>query len=129
MTNQLSGKRILVVEDDPLISENLAYEIAEAGAQVVGPAGNVGTALDLVANSDLDGASLNVKLMDETSLKVADALADRNVPFLFWTGCDDRDEIPARHAKVSFLEKPAPLKKVRRALEAMLGARRKVTLS
>jgi hypothetical protein len=41
MTQQLAGKRILIVEDDGLISENLACEIATEGGKVIGPAETV----------------------------------------------------------------------------------------
>ena len=37
MTSQLAGKRILIVEDDPIISETLANLMTAEGAQIIGP--------------------------------------------------------------------------------------------
>src|SRR6266478_2981513 len=108
MTHELTGKRILVVEDEPLISENLADQMTAEGAQVIGPVGTVEAALNLIASTNnLDGAILDIKLIEKMSFKVADVLAARRVPFVFWTGygCGG-DVVPARHANVTCVEKP-----------------------
>jgi two-component SAPR family response regulator len=123
MTPRLATKRILVVEDDGIISDNLAFEIAAEGGEVIGPAETVDAALDAIANTRLDGATLNVKLMGKMAFRVADALVERQIPFIFFTGYTPRDVIPAHYAKVCCLEKPATPQQVCRALEAMLAAR------
>jgi len=107
MTSQLAGKRILIVEDDPIISENLANQMTAEGAQVIGPVATADAALEVIANTELGGATLDIKLMEKMTFQVADVLTARHIPFVFWTGYDCGDVIPARHAKVACLEKPA----------------------
>jgi DNA-binding NtrC family response regulator len=123
MTHQLAGKHILIVEDDPIISENLAFEFAAEGAEVIGPVATVHSALRAIKNTDLDAATLDIKLMEKMTFQVADVLAARHIPFVFWTGYACRDVVPARHAKVSCLEKPATPYDVCRALEKLIAKR------
>ena len=123
MTHELAGKRILVIEDEPLISENLADEMTDEGAKVIGPVATVEAALDVIASMDsLDGAILDIKLMEKMSFQVADVLAARRVPFVFWTGYPCDAVIPAHHAKVTCLEKPGKLHDVSRVLKEILAA-------
>jgi two-component SAPR family response regulator len=124
MTLQLAGKRVLIVEDEPMIAENLAFEFAQNGAQVIGPVASVKDALDLIGNTNLDGVTLDIKLMGEMAFSVADILTDRDIPFLFLTGYD-AGAVPARHAHVYRVEKPVTPEAVRRALEATFAAHSK----
>jgi len=61
----------------------VAHLAVEAGATVIGPIADAATALMLVETEAVDCAVLDYKLVDGTSLPVADALLDRGVPFLF----------------------------------------------
>jgi DNA-binding response OmpR family regulator len=82
----LTGKRVLIVEDDGFIAMNIADELRADGAEVVGPVHNVDAALKLITTTSLDGAVLDVKLMGQPVFRVADELADRHIPFVFQTG-------------------------------------------
>lgn len=82
----LAGRRILVVEDEPLLAMLVEDLLDEVGGLPVGPAGSVDEALRLVAAGALDGAILDVNLGSEMAYPVADALAARGVPFVFVTG-------------------------------------------
>jgi CheY-like chemotaxis protein len=85
----LSGWRVLLVEDEFLIAEDLASVLSAAGATVVGPAYTVAGALSLIESGDaLDGAVLDVNLKGEAVFPVADALLSRSIPFVFTTGYD-----------------------------------------
>ena len=117
MTRKLAGKCILIVEDEQMIAENLAFELAESGAQVIGPVSSITAALDIIGNTKLDGVTLDIKLMGEMAFSVADVLADRGIPFVFLTGYD-AGTVPERHANVPRVEKPVTPDVVRRALEA-----------
>jgi len=119
ITHQLSGKRILIVEDEPTIAANLAFELAVWGANVIGPVATVKAALDaIVANTVLDGAAVDIKLTGTMSFSVADVLAAIHIPFLFVTGYGQ--DIPLRHANVCRLEKPVTPTVVCRALEGLM---------
>ena len=121
MTQRLSGNRVLVVEDDALLAMNLTEELVAEGATVVGPAATVADALDVIASSELDGAVVDINLGGKAAFPVADALADRNVPFVFATGYLIADYIPARHANVRRFEKPTAPGVICRALEEALS--------
>ena len=120
MTDQLAGKRILIVEDQAMIAESLAFEITAKGAEVIGPVETV-DALEAIANTDLDGVILDLKLRGEMAFPVADVLAERNIPFVFLTGYGAHD-VPARHANVPRVEKPVTPRVVCRTLEAAMSS-------
>ena len=82
----LSGKRILLVEDEVLIALSTMDMIEDLGATVVGPAHDLESGLALARTEALDGAVLDVNLNDVRSDPIAAALSDRSVPVLFATG-------------------------------------------
>jgi hypothetical protein len=57
------------------------------------------------AEASLDGAVLDINLGGETSYPIADALAAREVPFVFTTGYDAHT-LPERYGRVIRCEKP-----------------------
>jgi CheY-like chemotaxis protein len=112
----LSGRRVLVVEDELLIAHDLAQSIAGRGAEIIGPVGTVADALELIASSGrLDGAVLDLNLGGEMAFPVAEALDARQVPFVFATGYGP-DMLPPRFAGFACCEKPVELGCLVRAL-------------
>jgi len=97
--------RILVVEDDFFIADDLAAILEQHGAAVMGPISNVGDALNLLADSRPDCALLDVNLAGEMAFGLAAALRERGVPFLLITGYD-RQALPEAFADVAILNKP-----------------------
>jgi DNA-binding NtrC family response regulator len=120
----LGGLRLLVVEDEFIIAIDLAQTLEDLGAEVVGPAGSVRDALDLVKSQGdrLDGAVLDVNLRDQQVFPVADALAERGVPFVFTTGYDTI-VTPERHAAVPRCEKPVDKASLVRLFSGSLSPR------
>ena len=84
----LSGRRILVVEDEALVSLMLGDALESAGAVVIGPASTVRAALALLGEEAIDCAVLDVKLEDGISVPVAEALAALGIRFVIATGSD-----------------------------------------
>src|SRR4051794_41934647 len=86
----LRGRRVLVVEDEALIAMGMEEGLAEAGAEVVGPACSVDEALNLIERAACDGglsaAVLDINLEGVAVAPVADRLAVLGVPFVFATG-------------------------------------------
>ncbi len=83
----MSSKRILIVEDEALISMNMEDMIMDEGYVVVGPAGSVKDALHLISTDTvIDCALLDVNLRGETVYPVAEELVRRRVPFAFTSG-------------------------------------------
>ena len=68
--------RILVVDDEPLISMLVENWLDELGCEVVGPARSVADGLAL-AGGQLDGAILDVNLGGDTCYPLANALRAR----------------------------------------------------
>jgi len=83
-------KSILIVEDNPFIALDLQDIFEEAGFVVVGPAATVKSAMGLVNNSPIDFAMLDFNLGHETSLPLAKALEERDVPYAFLSGQIDK---------------------------------------
>lgn len=120
MTSRLAARRVLVVEDEYLLADDLRQELADAGALVVGPAPSVAQALELLeAERELDAAVLDINLRGETVFPVADALTARGIPFLFTTGYD-AGIIPARFAAATCCSKPIAMSRIVAAVESML---------
>jgi len=82
----LDGRRVLVVEDEPLVALEIETELAEAGAMVVGPAGTLDAAARLIATEALDAALLDANLAGKPVDSLAAALDARGVPFAFASG-------------------------------------------
>jgi CheY-like chemotaxis protein len=82
----MSGLRVLVVEDEAAISLLLEDMLLDLGCDVVGPAARLGTALELAQGEALDVAILDVNVAGEPIYPVAAALVERKVPFIFSTG-------------------------------------------
>lgn len=101
----MQGKRILVVEDEYFIAKSLARDLQRAGAAVIGPVPTVAEALDLIGDGAFDGAVLDVNLRGEMAYPIADALAERRVPFVLATGYS-ADVLPRRYAAVPRCDKP-----------------------
>lgn len=115
-TDSLEGRRLLVVEDEYFLAENMVSGLTERGAEVVGPVGDIDDALDLIEDSErLDGAVLDLNLRGEMAFPVADALLERGIPFVFATGYDSAS-IPPRYKGVLRCEKPVNVPKIARAL-------------
>lgn len=100
-------RRILIVEDDYFIAEDMRLAFQRAGAEVIGPVPTIEDAVVLIgAAARIDAAVLDINLEgDGLVFPIADALTVRGVPFVFATGYDDTF-IPERFADVKRFEKP-----------------------
>ena len=117
----LSGRRILVAEDDYMIAEGIAEMLSEAGAEALGPVPTVADAIRLVATGDrVDAALLDVNLRGETIWPVVDALLACGVPLVLSTGYDE-DVIPRAYAHLPRCEKPATGRAIASALVRTLA--------
>lgn len=82
----LRDQRVLIVEDEALVAMELARVLTAAGAQVVGPAGSIEEALELLDRKPIDRAVLDINLGGRLVTPVAQALAARAIPFIYLTG-------------------------------------------
>jgi CheY-like chemotaxis protein len=115
--------RILVLEDEPLISMLLGDWLTELGCETVGPAGSVADALGLVERGVLDGAILDVSLgNNEDCYAVADLLATRGVPFALATGHGPQG-VAERYRRGLILAKPFDFTALKGVLSQLLAAK------
>jgi CheY-like chemotaxis protein len=91
MDKSLSGRRILVVEDEMLNLSMLEDILTEAGCESVAAAATIHQAIAVIDERIFDAALLDIKLKGKHSFAVADALAVRGVPFIFVTGASVPD--------------------------------------
>ena len=99
MNKLLSGRHVLVVEDEMMILMIIEDMLADLGCESVTAAATVDQALALIDAQVFDAAMLDMNLNGNNSHPVADALAARGVPFVFLTGYDAR-AIPDAYAGV-----------------------------
>jgi len=117
-TSIVAPCRLLIIEDDWLISEALADQLNELNLEVAGIADSVTEALNLLATADIDAALLDMKLHDTFAGEVADALQRQGVPFLFVSGYSKA--LDPRYDEVPILRKPFETAALQAALASIL---------
>ncbi|MFY9352580.1 MAG: GAF domain-containing protein [Sphingobium sp.] len=105
MPGLLNDRHVLLVEDNMIIAMDGEDALRDLGAEVL-TAASVGRAREAIALGPVDLAVLDFNLGSETSLPVADLLAERGVPFIFATGYGDGLELPARFEHIALVKKP-----------------------
>ncbi len=116
----LRGRRILVVEDEYMLAEDLRQVLEKLAAEVVGPLATVAQALALLHAGDTpDGALLDVNLQGDTIFPVLDVLRERCVPFVLTTGYDGW-ALPEAYANAPRCAKPLDMRRLSRMLHEHL---------
>jgi CheY-like chemotaxis protein len=103
--NRFSGRRVLLVEDEPIVAWLLKDMLVDLGCSVVGPAADVNQALAMIDAESIDVAVLDVNLRGQMSYPIADVLVARGVPFVFSTGYD-KDRLLDGYRTFPALQKP-----------------------
>src|SRR5512140_3995081 len=85
----LQGLRVLVVEDEMMVSMLIEDMLSDMGCTVVGPASRLDEAIALAKASEIDCAVLDVNLGGQPIFPLADLLRERGCPFAFATGYGD----------------------------------------
>jgi PAS domain S-box-containing protein len=104
-TTKLTGKRFLVVEDEPLVALDVVAALKNAGAEIAGQSGTTREALNVIESTSLDAALLDANLRGQPVDEIAATLTRRNVPFLFVTGYGP-EGLPQAFAKTAMITKP-----------------------
>jgi CheY-like chemotaxis protein len=112
---RLSGRRILIVEDEALVAMLVEDALLDVGATVIGPAATVAEAMQLLESEMPHAAVLDINLSGESSSPVADLLAARGIPFLVASGYGS-DGVPPGHEDAPVLAKPYDPDDLTRAL-------------
>ena len=85
----LNGLRVLVVEDEMMVSMLIEDMLEDLGCKVVGPASRLDEAIELANTVELDCAVLDVNLGGQPIFPLADLLRAKGAPFAFATGYGD----------------------------------------
>ena len=116
----LEGRRVLVIEDEYFIADDISRALTKLGAEVVGPAPDLEHATALLSSGErIDPAVLDINLHGELAYPLADALKARGIPVLFATGYD-QTSIPAGYEDVPRWEKPFDHQALARVLPSLM---------
>lgn len=112
-------KRILIVEDDAMISMMLEEYVDLLGFETAGCAESVSTALEKISGGGIDAAIVDIRLSDgDLSEPVAEALAAADIPFVVATGGFIENPAPIWSGR-PVVEKPFTIASLREAFEAI----------
>lgn len=120
--HDLAGRRIIVVEDEFLVADELVRTLRRAGAEVVGAAPSVTKALALIQSTPaFDAAVIDINLGGEVAYPVVEAVIKLNRPFVFATVCQP-DELPHQYRQAPRCAKPLQGPTLLRELQQALSA-------
>jgi DNA-binding LytR/AlgR family response regulator len=97
---------VLILEDDFILSEDIADLVLQRLHAIPVMANSVSKALKLVPN-DIALAFLDIDVRDGLSYPVAQKLMENEIPLVFVSG-KNKNLLPDRFRKVPFVSKPAP---------------------
>lgn len=117
-----AGLRVLLAEDEPLIAMDGEAVLRGMGVQLVVLARSVSEGLNAIASSTPDAAFLDLRLGADTSVPLAERLAQAGVPFAFLTGYQG-DAIPPTFKDRPVVAKPFTPDLLLQALLAMVPKR------
>ena len=80
--------KVLVLEDEPFISLDMEEMLLIMGATEIVSLDTRAAALEWLALNSLDLAVVDPRLNDGLCTDVAERLAERNVPFVVYSGAD-----------------------------------------
>lgn len=113
----LSGKRVLVVEDEFFVGLEIAETLQAAGASIAGPAWTLADAERIAAEGGIDMAVLDVNLNGQYAIDLGVELKRQGVRVVFATAhVDDASMFPGEAASIPRLGKPASSRALLRAL-------------
>ena len=113
----LQGRRILVVEDSPVVAPFTADVLGELGCTVVGPAPNMAAARQLLEEGSFDAAIMDVHIRGERVFPLLEVLEAQDVPFVISSGYADW-AMPDKWQDRPRLQKPYTMDQVEEVLKS-----------
>ena len=114
-------RRVLIVEDEPLLALNLEDMLTELGYLVIGTATRIENALTLAERSEFELAILDINLAGSNTFPVADILRKRRKPFIFTTGYGAQG-LDDGYRGTHLLTKPFGLRELEQSVTKALAA-------
>ncbi len=119
----LAGCRVLVVEDEYFLADDIVRALQSLGARVLGPCGELEDATQVLDDDGaIDAAVVDINLRSEMVFPLARILKQRKIPFVFTTGYD-RAAIGAEFHDIRLWEKPLDLAAMARDLSKLIRSR------
>jgi len=109
------SRRLLLVEDEALVGMMMKDALVELGFSVIGPFSRIADAMQSARKESFQAAILDINVQGEMIYDLADAIAARDIPFVFVTGYG-AEAVEDRFSTVPVLQKPVD----RLALERVL---------
>lgn len=119
-TKVCEGRKVLLVEDSPVISEATEMMLEDMGCTIVGPAGTMAPALQFAAEEPLDGAVIDINIRGGKAFSILTILERRGIPFLLTSGYADWS-MPDEWRGRPRLAKPYDEQELRAAVSALFG--------
>lgn len=101
----LRGARVLVIEDEYYIADDLRRVLDGAGALVVGPMSTLSKAHQALDEGEFDCAVIDLNLHGQSAVPIADRLVEQKKSFAIATGYDS-EVVPERLKGIPRIEKP-----------------------
>jgi len=101
----LAGTRVLLIEDEYYIADDVRRILAAAGAEIVGPVATVAAANSAIDEGAFDCVVLDLNLQGESAVPVGDRLIAENRVFAIATGYGS-PAVPDRLKVAPRIEKP-----------------------
>jgi DNA-binding response OmpR family regulator len=117
MNRPLTGRLILIAEDEPLIALDITQAFENEGARVI-RARTLSEALLGVEDPALSAAILDHALSDGDSPAICERMTERNIPFVTYSGYDHLASRGGMHVR-----KPASMSVLVTTVEGLLTER------
>jgi CheY-like chemotaxis protein len=116
----LTGRRVLVIEDESLVTMLIQDTLADIGCEVVGSASRFDEAVSKAKGLSFEVVILDVNLNGQLSFPIAEALSERGIPFVWTTGYGTGG-LPKSLQNAPVLSKPFQQMDLEQALRAALA--------
>lgn len=117
--SSFADKRILIVEDEPIVAVDYRFQLMELGANPVGHKSTNRAALEFLVTNEVDAAIVDYRLADGTSEPVMDWLCTHRIPFIVITA--NTPEMRQRKGAAFTLDKPVRPRDLQAALSSILS--------
>jgi DNA-binding response OmpR family regulator len=119
----LRDVRILVVEDNYLLADEMYDYLAGLGIVPIGPAATLEDAIALAREMSLDSAVLDINLDGRLCTAVCEVLARRDIPVLFHTGYRNLGLVPLQFRSMPVVDKPFEPEQLKKVLTNLFAGR------
>ncbi|GAC1641956.1 MAG: response regulator [Herpetosiphon sp.] len=125
----MTGLRVLVAEDDPLVAISLTDLLATLGHTIVAVASDGQEAIDMAAQEQLDMVILDIKMPNVDGIAAAEHIGTHHdIPIVMLTAYNDRQLVlrAAEAGALAYLLKPASQEQLAAALSVALARHREM---